>query len=110
MKDAKDSKMKEASIVGVGACSVFYILVGYLGYCLFGNDLKGNFLMAFDRKDTNNDALYMLLNIGFLLSIFFSYPIMFFGARNNFIAIAKNVILMINKNRAEYRQVSNDNV
>lgn len=110
MKDAKDSKMRDASIVGVGACSIFYILVGYLGYCLFGNNLKGNFLMAFDRKDTNNDALYMLLNIGFLLSVFFSFPLMFFGARNNFIAIAKNVVLMVKKNKGQYREISKDNV
>ena len=96
MKDARDEKMKKASITGVLACSIFYLLVGNMGYCLFGNDLKGNFLMAFERQKYNN-VLYFFMNIGFLCSVFFSFPIMFFGARNNFIAIAKNVIMMIRK-------------
>jgi hypothetical protein len=29
------------------------------------------------------------MNIGFLVSVLFAYPIMFFSARNNFIAIVK---------------------
>lgn len=39
MKDARDEKMAKASITGVAACSIFYILVGNMGYCLFGNHL-----------------------------------------------------------------------
>lgn len=100
MKNVNDSKMRDASIVGICSCSIFYILVGYFGYCLFGNSLRGNFLMAFERKE-NNDALYLMLNFGFLLSVFFSFPIMFFGARNNFIAIAKNIIMAIKKQRVQ---------
>ena len=33
------------------------------------------------------------MNGGFLISVFFSFPIMFFGARNNFIEIIKILIL-----------------
>ena len=29
------------------------------------------------------------MNLGFLVSVLFAYPIMFFSARNNFIAIVK---------------------
>lgn len=100
MKRANDSRMSDVSIVGICSCSIFYVLVGYFGYCLFGNELRGNFLMAFERKEYN-DVLYLMLNLGFLLSIFFSFPIMFFGARNNFIGIAKNVIIWIKKHRGE---------
>lgn len=32
---------------------------------------------------------FFILNITFLISIFFAFPIMFFGARNNFIALIK---------------------
>jgi hypothetical protein len=44
-----------------------------------------------ERNDIN-DVLYFGMNLGFLLSVFFSFPVMFFGARNNFIAIMKTVL------------------
>lgn len=98
MKDARDEKMAKASLTGVCACAIFYILVGNMGYCLFGNNLRGNFLLAFDKYNTN-EALYLIMNIGFLISVFFSFPVMYFGARNNFIAITNNVILLVRKNK-----------
>ena len=96
--------MTKASITGVLGCAFFYVLVGNIGYCLFGNNLEGNFLLSFSRdtgtgEDGINDALYLLLNGGFLISVFFSFPVMFFGARNNFIAISKNIILVIRKSK-----------
>ena len=90
--------MAKASISGVLGCAFFYVLVGNIGYCLYGNNLQGNFLLSFTRGDIN-EALFILLNGGFLISVFFSFPVMFFGARNNFIAITKNVILIIRKSR-----------
>jgi hypothetical protein len=39
------------------------------------------------KVDQLNKVLYWGMNGGFLLSIFFSFPVMFFGARNNFIAL-----------------------
>jgi hypothetical protein len=65
--------------------------------------------LAFSRADTN-EALYLIMNIGFLASVFFSFPVMYFGARNNFIAIIKSVVLMARKDKGEYKQVSDDNV
>lgn len=50
------------------------------------------------------------MNIGFLISVFFSFPVMYFGARNNFIAIAKTLSLIIRKNKEEYRMESSDNL
>lgn len=44
------------------------------------------------------------MNISFLISVFFSFPIMFFGARNNFIAVTNNLATIINKKRSGYRQ------
>ena len=37
------------------------------------------------------------MNAGFLVSVFFSFPVMFFGARNNFIALMKMIALRKNK-------------
>ncbi len=101
--------MAKASITGVVACSIFYILVGNMGYCLFGNHLQGNFLLSFSRYDTN-EALYLIMNIGFLISVFFSFPVMFFGARNNFIAISKAIVLQITKKKGELKDNNSNNI
>ena len=45
--------MTRASLAGVCSCSFCYILVGNMGYCLFGNNISGNFLVAFSRGDIN---------------------------------------------------------
>lgn len=38
-------------------------------------------------------GFYFVINLTFLASIFFAFPIMFFGCRNNFIALAKLIFL-----------------
>jgi amino acid permease len=38
MRNASDSKMSKASITGIGICTVFYIIVGNIGYALYGYD------------------------------------------------------------------------
>ena len=98
LKDSRDEKMTKASIFGILGCAFFYFLVGNIGYCLYGRSVKGNFLLAF-KKGSINEGLFILLNFGFLVSVFFSFPVMFFGARNNFIAITKSIALSINKSR-----------
>ena len=101
--------MTKASITGVLGCAFFYLLVGNIGYCLYGTHVKGNFLLSFQRGDIS-EVLYILLNFGFLISVFFSFPVMFFGARNNFIAITKSIILACRKNKEQMKQVSSDSV
>ena len=96
MKEARDDKMTKASLSGLLACSFFYILVGNMGACRYGRGTQGNFLLNFQRGDIS-ESLYILMNGGFLISVFFSFPVMFFGARNNFINITKMVVLGLRK-------------
>ena len=50
------------------------------------------------------------MNGGFLCSVFFSFPVMFFGARNNFIALIK-MIKMSGKNiKGPWASVNNDGI
>lgn len=39
MKNATDHKMENAALIGICMCSIFYVLVGNMGYCLYGNNL-----------------------------------------------------------------------
>ncbi len=73
-------------MVGLSTVAFSYILVGNVGYTMYGQDVQTNFLLNL-KIDDLSDILYFGMNGGFLLSIFFSFPVMFFGARNNFIAL-----------------------
>lgn len=44
------------------------------------------------------------MNIGFLVSVLFAYPIMFFSARNNFIAIVKLFIAHYNEKNPKEKE------
>lgn len=92
MQNANDRKMLNATVTGISICSASYLLIGVLGYHLVytinKNPINSNFLESLTYNNTNT-AVYFVVHIGFLLSIFFAFPIMFFGCRNNFIALAQ---------------------
>jgi hypothetical protein len=75
-------------LAGVGICAFCYLLIGILGYSLVGSTVQGNFLLSIDYESSNK-AIYYFINGGFLISVFVAFPIMFFGCRNNFIALIK---------------------
>ena len=66
-----------------------------MGSAMYGPKAETNFLLNLKLEDLN-DVLFWGMNGGFLLSIFFSFPVMFFGARNNFIALIQ-MVLNLNK-------------
>ena len=86
MKNTNDSKMNWASAAGTLACGIAYCIVGFVGYSLYGMDAEANFLNSINYNDTNA-AVFFVLNIGYCLSLLFSFAILFFGCRNNFIAM-----------------------
>lgn len=91
MKDVSDSRMANATAAAIGFCSFSYILVGIIGYQYVGPGASANFLESLSYEKIHPKAFFYLLNISFLSSIFFAFPIMFFSCRNNFIAIYKLV-------------------
>ena len=88
MKNASDKKISLSALVAMLFCSGSYLIVGILGYNLYGPGTEANFLQSI-IYETANKTLFFIINFGFLLSIFFAFPIMFFGCRNNFIALIK---------------------
>ncbi|KAK1431240.1 hypothetical protein QVD17_14556 [Tagetes erecta] len=47
----ENKQMKKATITGITASTVFYMMCGVLGYAAFGNDAPGNFLTGFGFYD-----------------------------------------------------------
>jgi hypothetical protein len=88
MKNVTDAKMGKASGLAIAFCTISYLLVGILGYQYVGNGVTANFLNSLSYEKIS-PAFFFIINISFLLSIFFAFPIMFFSCRNNFIAIVK---------------------
>ena len=90
MRNVTDQRMAKASILGLIGCAVLYTFAGLAGYCMFGRDVKSNFLLSISRKNVNQ-VLYFLLKFCFLVSVFIAYPIILFGARNNGRSLYKKI-------------------
>lgn len=92
MRNVSDRKYLLASATGLAFCVFSYLLVGILGYDYSGKGIEANFLnsLSYNKIDA---AFFFPINLFFLLSIFCAFPIMFFGCRNNFIALIKLVML-----------------
>ena len=63
-----------------------------VGYDLVGNGVDANFLVSLSY-DRMSKTVYYILNVSYLMSLVFAYPLTFFGCRNNFIALAKLALL-----------------
>jgi hypothetical protein len=87
--------MAKACLVGLCSVGFCYILVGMIGSAMYGQEVQTNFLLNL-RIDDLNDVLFWGMNGGFLLSVFFSFPVMFFGGRNNFVAL---IYMFKNRNK-----------
>ena len=107
IKQANDKKMMQASFVGVFSSAATYLAIGIMGYNYVGEGVEPNFLESFNYNEISK-PFYFLLNGFFLLSIFFAFPIMFFGCRNNFIALIKLALTDDKKTSKAWR--SEDNV
>lgn len=91
MKDATDAKMIKAVSMGLIFCLFSYLLVGILAYAYVGPEIGPNFLESLS-VDKLGGAFFTLINFSFLFSLFCAFPILFFGGRNNFIALIKLVL------------------
>ena len=45
LKNSNDSKMNKAAMVGLWSVGFCYILVGLIGYALYGSSVKADFLL-----------------------------------------------------------------
>mmetsp|Transcript_70971 Transcript_70971/g.82623 ORF Transcript_70971/g.82623 Transcript_70971/m.82623 type:complete len:524 (+) Transcript_70971:41-1612(+) len=93
LKDANDLRMRKVTLLSLTMVLSFYILVALCGYLSYGPAITSEGLIdSFSANDLGS-ALYLILMFAFLLSSTLSFPLMFFGARNNI----WSVILSISK-------------
>jgi len=92
MRKASDSRMSKAVFIAIVSCTLSYLIIGIMGYNYVGDSAYANFLNSL-QYNRIAPAFFFIINAGFLLSIFFAFPIMFFGCRNNFIALIQLAML-----------------
>jgi amino acid permease len=97
MKNSSDRKMLNASWTGCISCFFIYSSVSFLGYLTYGNAINKSNFLRFLNKEQIGEVLYLVINLVFLGSVLCSFPIIFFGARNNFIALFKVLRSAANK-------------
>ena len=88
LERSSDKRMLKVSLLGTVTCITCYLVLGFLGYSITKGELTPNFLESISYGDTNI-AVFVLMNTGFLLSLFFAFPIIFFSCKNNFILIIR---------------------
>ena len=97
MEKPGDSRMAAAIAVSLAFCTSSYLLVGILGYYYVGDTVGANFLnsLSYQKLPT---FYYCTIKLSYLLSLFFAIPLMFFGGRNNLIALSQ-LLLQTNRNQ-----------
>ena len=91
MKNPSDKRMSIAVFFALLFCMGCYLLVGILGYNYVGDGIEANFLESL-TYDKISPVLFFIVNISFIICLIFAFPFMFFGCRNNFIALIKMII------------------
>lgn len=74
----------KCSYSGMLIATVFYVFVGIMGFGIYGNDTESNFLKMVTVEKIHQIP-YLLLNGTFYLSTVLTTPLVFYGARNNFL-------------------------
>ncbi len=92
MRVASDARMAKAVLIALIFCTLSYLMIGIMGYEYVGEIKTANFL-TYLLYNKVAKPFFFIINFGFLISIFFAFPIMFFGCRNNFIALIQLVAL-----------------
>lgn len=70
--------------LGMSFATVFYLLVGMMGFAIFGKEIQTNFLMVVTPENIGRVG-FIILNLTFYISTVLTTPLVFFGARNNFL-------------------------
>ncbi|CBY32108.1 unnamed protein product [Oikopleura dioica] len=76
--DASNAQMLRIMKKTIGLVGFVYIYVGFFGYSLFQEDVKGNMLLNFPR-----DNILQLTKLGFAMSVIVGFPLMIYPCRQS---------------------------
>ena len=97
LKDANDVRMRKVTLLSLAMVLGFYVLVALCGYMSYGSAITNEGLIdSFSVQDLSV-PLYLILMTSFLLSSTLSFPLMFFGARNNIWSVILSISKRIKK-------------
>jgi len=80
LKEKNNRSMMKASILGTTmSCGVF-LVVGFIGYIIYGNEIEGTII---GNLSDSTDAITMVAKVAYTISSTMSFPLLYLGARNN---------------------------
>ena len=78
ISDATSSQMLRIMRKTIGIVGFVYIYVGFFGYSLFQEEVKGNMLLNFPR-----DIVLQFTKLGFAMSVIVGFPLMIYPCRQS---------------------------
>jgi len=81
LRNPTDKRMKGTTSLGLSIVLFIYLSVANCGYLTFGKNGQDGFLDNFS-KDSVGLPKFIIVNIAFLISSTLTFPLMFFGAKN----------------------------
>lgn len=91
LQHATDAKMRTVSHLALGIVYFVCVLIGFSGYLIFGSK-TGNKGLIFDfSSELLGGFLYCVLMLAFVTCSTLSFPVIFFGARNNMWSLVLSV-------------------
>lgn len=120
LKDNRPSRINKVTSLSIGISTVLYLLVGILGYLMFGVKVKGNILE--ERKSwifinffiiivtAGHQTLVTIANLSLSILFVFSYPLQCHPCRASLDkVITKLIEIRRRNNQAQYEILTNDN-
>ena len=97
LDNATDARMRSVSNLSMTLVLSFYIVNALAGYLSYGSAVTSKGLINNFKPEDLGKPLYLILMSAFLVSSTLSFPMMFFGARNNIWAVILSVAKRVKK-------------
>jgi len=80
LKERNNRGMMKSSILGIVMSAFVYLVVGIIGFIIYGTSVEGNII---ENLADSTDAVSMVAKLAYTVSSTMSFPLLYLGARNN---------------------------
>jgi amino acid permease len=95
LENATDSKMNGVITAEISFCTLLYFLIGVVGRLLIRSNVSVSVLNSIKFNEISL-PVYVMIYSGFVIQLFFTYPICFFTCKNNLICAIEIVKSKLN--------------